>query len=255
MNASYHKNLEKLFPGGRGLFLAYDQGFEHGPTDFSGENADPEFIMRIAAYGHFNGVMVHHGVAEKYYEQYEHQVPLILKMNGKTALHNEEPLSKAVTSVEEAVRLKASAVGYTVYVGSEHESEMLAELGQIIEQAHGHGLPVFGWMYPRGKAITDPHDPDTIAYAARVGLEVGVDVVKIYYPHDPTHLAEAVKVAGKTKVVVAGGAKQDPTKLADEVKGMLKAGAAGLAVGRNVWQAEQPNEVAKKLREVIDGQN
>lgn len=252
MSAAVSAQLAKLFPAGRGLFLAYDQGLEHGPSDFHGENADPEYILKIAANDHYDGVILHKGVAEKYYGPFRKRVPLLLKLNGKTSLHNDEPLSLAVASVEEAVELGAVAVGYTVYVGSEHEPQMLAEFGKIVHDAHGAGLPVFGWMYPRGKEIADPHDPDTIEYAARVGLEVGADVVKIYYPHDPAHVAAAVAVAGRAKVVIAGGAKEGTADFLKQAGQIIAAGAAGLAVGRNIWQSGDPDGLSLQLRNVVN---
>ncbi len=239
--------LDQLFPGGTGFFLAYDQGFEHGPKDFHGDNADPDYILQIAANGHYQGVVLHHGTADKYYPPYQSKVPLLLKLNGKTSLHNDEPLSLAVASVADAVELGAAAVGYTVYVGSEHEPQMLAEFGRIIHDAHAAGLPVFGWMYPRGAAVANPTDPETIAYAARVGLEVGADVVKTYYPGSPEKLAEVVTLAGRTKVVIAGGTRQDPAAFLEQAKLILDAGAAGVAVGRNVWQSDDPDAVSRQL--------
>jgi fructose-bisphosphate aldolase, class I len=245
------KRLAKLFPDGKGLFLAYDQGLEHGPTDFSGENADPAYILKLAGTGHFDGFICHRGIAEQY--AVDRKVPLILKLNGKTSLTEGEPVSKAVTTVEDAVKLGADAVGYTVYVGSAHEAEMLTEFGKILDEAHAAGLPVFGWMYPRGGKVKDPKDPDTIAYAARVGLELGADAVKIYYPGSPEKLAEIVKLAGKSKVVVAGGLRTDPDSFSKQVQQIMAAGAAGVAVGRNVWQADDPEAIAAKIRQEVHG--
>lgn len=253
MEKTLEQRLSRFFPDGKGLFLAYDQGFEHGPTDFSGENADPEFILKLATSGHFDGFMCHQGIAEKYYQPYREKIPLILKLNGKTSLAREEPLSLAVATVDEALKLGASAVGYTVYVGSSHEPQMLSEFGRIVEEAHGQQLPVFGWMYPRGEDVPNPKDPQTIQYAARVGLEVGADVVKIYYPGSTDNLRDLVRLVGKVKVVVAGGLKTDPKEFLAHAGEILAAGAAGLAVGRNVWQADDPRQVARDLRKEIHG--
>lgn len=244
------ERLEKLFPGGRGLFLAYDQGFEHGPEDFSGENADPAYILKLAGSGAFNGFICHRGIAEEYAA--DRTVPLILKLNGKTSLPEGDPISKAVSTVADAVKLGADGVGYTVYVGSQHESEMLTEFGKILDEAHAAGLPVFGWMYPRGASVPDSHDPKAIAYAARVGLEMGADVLKLYYPGDEAQVTELVKLAGRSKVVIAGGTKADPAEFALQIKSVLAAGAAGMAVGRNVWQAADPEAVARELRAAVE---
>jgi class I fructose-bisphosphate aldolase len=245
------ENLAEFFPDGKGLFLAYDQGFEHGPSDFSGENADPAFILKIAASGNYDAFICHKGIAEKYYQEYRDKVPLILKLNGKTSLHSDDPVSMAVASVEEAIELGATAVGYTVYVGSQHEAEMLTQFGELVHQAHEAALPVFAWMYPRGKEVPDPHDPGVIAYATRVGLEMGADVVKTYYPGSSDQLKKVVKVAGKVKVVIAGGSRQQEQSYLDEVRSILGAGAAGIAVGRNVWQADDPIKVSEDIRSVF----
>jgi class I fructose-bisphosphate aldolase len=249
-NPEVAQRLEKLFPAGRGLFLAYDQGFEHGPTDFSGENADPAYILKLANSGCFNGFICHRGIAEEYAA--ERTAPLILKLNGKTSLPEGDPVSKAVATVADALELGAEAVGYTVYVGSQHESEMLTEFGQILDEAHAAGLPVFAWMYPRGESVKDPHDPEAIAYAARVGLEMGADVLKLYYPGDEQHVEQLVKLAGRSKVVIAGGTKESPAEFAIQIKSVLAAGAAGLAVGRNVWQADDPEAVARELKAAVE---
>ena len=253
MSQAVQVALAKLFPDGRGVFLAYDQGLEHGPKDFHGENADPGFILKTAEAGPFDGVVFHRGVAEQYYVGSDCPVPLILKLNGKSSLHNEEPRSLAIASIEDAVEFGASAVGYTIYVGSEHEAEMLQEFGRLAHQAHQAGLPVFAWMYPRGKSVTNPTDPDTIAYAARIGLEVGADVVKTYYPGSAEQVAELAALDGKTKVVIAGGVKSDPEIFLKQAQQIVDAGAAGLAVGRNVWQADDPADLATKLCGVIHG--
>jgi class I fructose-bisphosphate aldolase len=245
--------LAQLFPDGKAMFLAYDQGLEHGPSDFHGENEDPAFILKLANEGQFDGVIFHRGIAEQYYADSGSQVPLILKLNGKTALHDDEPNSTAIASIDDAIDLGASAVGYTVYVGSGHEAEMLSEFGRLAHQAHDAGLPIFGWMYPRGAGVANPHDPETIAYAARTGLEIGADVVKIFYPGSADKVSEIVALDGKTKVVIAGGVRAEADEFISQVGEIVAAGAAGVAVGRNVWQADEPLAVATRLREAIHG--
>lgn len=238
----------KIMKNGKALFLAYDQGLEHGPTDFNDRNVDPNYIMDLAEKGKFSGIIFQKGVAEKYYRG---KVPLILKLNGKTNLVKGEPLSSQVCSVKEAIKLGAKAVGYTIYVGSAHEQKMLKEFGKIEEEAHGQGLPLIAWMYPRGKAIKDELSREVLAYAARVGLELGADIVKMKYNGNPEDLKWVVKSAGKTKVVIAGGTKKDEKEMIKETYEIMKAGACGLAIGRNVWQSKKPLELAKILKKII----
>ena len=143
-------NISKLLYKNKALFLAYDQGLEHGPTDFNAHNVDPEFIMHLAFEGRFSAVACGPGIAEKYYEGMYRDVPLIVKLNGKTRLAKIDPISRQFCSVERAIKLGASAVGYTVYDGSPNEPAMFQEFGKVVEQAHNYGLPVVVWMYPRG---------------------------------------------------------------------------------------------------------
>ena len=234
------------------MLLAYDQGMEHGPTDFNDENVDPEYICKIAREAKvFTGIVFGAGVAEKYYTP--DLPPLVLKLNGKTGFHKgEEPVSLQLTSVDRAIELGAAAVGYTVYVGSEHEEEMMKELSQIAGEAHAKNLPVVAWMYPRGKHVEGKEtDRDTVAYAARLALELGADVAKLPYTGDAESFGWVVKSAGKTKVVAQGGTKIEEIKLIEEIKEIMSAGAAGMAIGRNIWQSSDPIELSKKLAEVI----
>lgn len=249
-----NNNIDKITKNGRALFLAYDHGMEHGPVEFDDETIDPARIMEIADSGYFTGVILQKGIAEKYYDKSKNKVPLIVKLNGKTNLLNDvvEPYSAQLCSVDEALILGASAVGYTVYVGSEFQEQMIAEFAKIEEECQQKGLPLIGWMYPRGKAVAGKeHSKEILAYAARVGLEVGAEMVKLPYSGDPESFKWIVEAAGKTKVVVMGGQKMEETEFFKYVDDVMSTGAVGLAVGRNVWQAEKPLEISRKLAEKI----
>lgn len=248
-------NLKNLTTKGRALFLAYDHGLEHGPDEleeFTGNAVDPAFVLQIAAKGGYNGVILQKGLAEKYFDQKKHpSLPLILKLNGKTELSGGDPLSGQICSVKEAKSLKARAVGYTLYPGSKHESIMFAEFGKIVEQAHEVGLPAIAWVYPRGEKIKNETSPETIEYAARVGLELGADIVKVKYSGSQSSFAKVVKAAGKTKVMMAGGVKTSEKDFLKAVADVMKAGALGVVVGRNVWQSSKPLLVTEKLKKII----
>jgi class I fructose-bisphosphate aldolase len=243
--------LGKITTGEKAIYLAYDHGMEHGPVDLTGKSVDPNYILGLAVKGGYNAIVLQKGIAEKYYPSYRDKIPLIVKLNGRTRLVGGEPISRQVCSVEEAVKLGAVAVGYTVYVGSEHESEMLKEIGRIEEEADKKGLAVIGWMYPRGKTIKDDDSPEVTAYAARLGLELGLDMVKIKYCGSKECFARAVEAAGKTKVVLSGGPKVSDEEFLEIIKNIMAAGAIGAAVGRNVWQRENALEYTKKLKEII----
>ena len=242
--------MNAFLKNGKGIILAYDQGLEHGPSkDFNERNVDPAHIVEMASKGGFTGLVLQKGTAEKYYDG---KVPLILKLNGKTSLPQGEPLARSICSVKQAIELGAKGVGYTIYLGSSHENIMLQEFGEIQEQAHALGVPTIAWVYPRGAAIKEDTSKEIVAYAARAGLEVGADAVKIKYTGDSETFSWAVKAAGKAKVFMSGGPKapSDEDFLA-QVRGVMEAGATGLAVGRNVWQHEDPMKMAAALKEII----
>jgi class I fructose-bisphosphate aldolase len=235
---------------GKSMLLAYDQGLEHGPsTDFNDKNIDPSFVMELAVNGGFNGIIFQKGVAERYYDG---RVPLIVKVNGKSALVKGDPISRQVCSVEYAVSLGAKGIGYTIYLGSEHEAEMFAEFGRVQEQAHERGLPAIAWVYPRGAAVVNDTSKEVVSYAARAALELGADAAKIKYTGDPDSFSWAVKAGAGMKVFMSGGPKA-PTDEAflRQVQGAMDAGGTGLAVGRNAWQNADPLRMAESLRKVI----
>jgi class I fructose-bisphosphate aldolase len=248
-------NISKLLRNGKALILAYDQGMEHGPTDFNARNVDPEFFLNLALEGKYSAIALLPGVAEKYYQGAYREVPLILKLNAKTSLAKINPVSRQICSVERAVKLGASAVGYTIYDGSPNEPEMLQEFGKIVEQAHDYGLPVVAWMYPRGPEIKEL-DNNVLAYSARIGLELGADIIKMKFNGDVENLKWIVRCAGRTKVVISGGERTDPLTFLNEAGKVMGAGCLGMAVGRNIWQADKPYSVTKALQAVVyDGKS
>lgn len=280
MNAKLEELKKKIMPNGRAMILAYDQGFEHGPRDFldNPESRKLEYILEIATRGRFTGLVLHAGLAGKFQEEIRDSgVPLILKLNGKSELFTEDdPYSPQLYSVKEAISLGATAVGYTVYTGSKYEDQMNREFATIVAEAHDQGVPVIGWMYPRGSALFDrksssktlkmaieeqeklklaiDETPSIVAYGARIGLELGADIVKVKYTGSRESFRWVVESAAPTKVVLSGG---PPTKTDAEflgrVRDVLSAGGAGVAVGRNVWQRKDPFSFSNKLYEVIFG--
>lgn len=246
-------SLDKITTKGKSLFLAYDQGMEHGPTgDFNDKNIDPRYIIKIAQEGKFNAIIFQKGIAEKYNDEIKKSgVPLILKLNGKTNLYKGEPVSAQLATVTEAVSLGAVAVGYTIYIGSEYESEMLEQFETIERDAHAQGIPVIAWIYPRGRSVDVKKGGELLAYACRVGLELGADIVKVHWGGNPEDLKWAVKSAGKTKVVIAGGVKKEEKTLLEEIKTAMKCGVSGIAIGRNMWQSEKPAALTKKIKGII----
>lgn len=243
-------NIHKILKKDKSLLLAYDQGLEHGPRDLNEKTVDPRYIFDIALEGLYEGIITQNGVAEKYYAKYFRDIPLIVKLNGKTAMTNIAPISKQLCSVERAIKLGAVAVGYTIYTGSPNEPEIFTEFSKVVETAHDYGMPVIAWMYPRGQGI-DGKSTDVLAYSARVGLELGADMLKIKYNDNPEGFKWVIKCAGAARVMVAGGDKVDEQRFLQKSEEIMKTGVTGMAVGRNVWQHQYPLAVTKALRMII----
>lgn len=247
-------HLGKIVRNGKVLMLAMDQGMEHGPTDFNAKNINPEYVCDIACRGGFTGFAIQKGIARLYRENYSGKVPLVLKLNGRTNIvPKDECYSPPVASVKEAVDLGADAVGYTLYVGSPMEAQMFREFGAIEKEAHDYGLACVVWSYPRGQHVKDEKSGEMVAYAARVALELGADVVKINYPGSVDAMKWVVASAGRTKVISAGGSKQPDAEFLAKVKSIMSGGGAGLAVGRNVWQNENPMKITGEIKKIIFG--
>src|SRR5256885_4471995 len=170
------------------MLLPIDQGIEHGPRDFFANPAskDPEYQFHLAAEAGYSAIACQIGLATKYYPDYAGQVPLLLKLNAKTDVpSSDNALSTTNASVEDAVRLGADAVGYTLYVGSPRQDVDLHQLKGVREECDRYGMPLVIWAYPRGAAIDKKGGHVSfyaIDYAARLAMEMGADVVKLNLP-------------------------------------------------------------------------
>ncbi len=268
--ARLHRLLYGHGPGGGTLLiLPIDQGLEHGPVDFfaNPDSLDPRYQYELARDGRFSAIALHIGLAEKYFHEYAGEVPLILKLNGKTSIPPDGQAFSALTgSVEDAVRLGADAVGYTVYVGSPAQDRDFRQLLDVRQEADRFGLPLIVWAYPRGDFVAKKGGRESlyaVDYAARVALELGADIVKVNYPvasekdaespapYNTLHLdpeaafRKVVTSAGRAFVLVSGGEKVSDAELLGKVRASMDAGATGIIFGRNMWQ--RPREEALRL--------
>ncbi|MFD8496062.1 class I fructose-bisphosphate aldolase [Amycolatopsis sp. NPDC059657] len=274
--ARLHRILhEHGLRNGTAFFLPYDQGLEHGPRDFFANplSSDPRYIVKLAVEGGFNGIVLQVGLAEKFYWDYAGEIPLVLKLNGKTDIPSDErALSPLHATVEDAVRLGADAVGYTLYVGTPAQERDFEQYQQVRADAHRLGMPLVVWAYPRGSAIEGKGGKDSfyaVDYAARTAAELGADVVKVNFPHpekrtgvQPDYEAEftsqqaidaVVRSANRTLLLVSGGTKAGDEAMLDKARESMEAGATGLIFGRNVWQREHDESLrfVASLREIL----
>lgn len=271
----HHVLYEHGLKNGTALFLPYDQGFEHGPRDFFANplSADPYYIIKLAIEGGFNAIAIQIGLAEKFYWDYAGEVPLILKLNGKTDFPpDNDALSPVQASVEDAVRLGASAVGYTLYVGSPAQERDFAQLRVIRADAERLGMPLIVWSYPRGEAVNAKGGSTSfyaVDYAARVASELGADMVKVNFPHPelvngvkPPYespfttqdaISAVVRSANRSMVLISGGEKAGEDVMFQRAREARAAGATGFIFGRNVWQRNHDDSLrfVAQLREIL----
>lgn len=274
------KRLLYTYGPGNGtlMLLPIDQGIEHGPRDFFANPAskDPDYIFRLAVEAGYSALACQIGLATRYYPDYAGDLPLILKINGRSEIPpNDRALSTLTGTVEDAVRLGADAVGYTLYAGSPRQDDDILQLNGVRAECERYGMPLVIWAYPRGAPIDAKGGVYTlyaIDYAARLAMEFGADVVKLNMPKiDPAKdaltpppyneldatpeeaIARVVESAGRCLVVLSGGSKIDDDTLLDHVRLVMGAGGSGVIFGRNVWQREYGAalEIVSQIKETL----
>jgi fructose-bisphosphate aldolase/6-deoxy-5-ketofructose 1-phosphate synthase len=263
MRGKYLNNyLAATRESGRLMLFAGDQKVEHLNDDFYGEGisldaGDPEHLFKIASQGRIGVFAAQLGLIACYGMDYP-EVRYLVKLNSKTDLvktAQQDPLSQQWLDVEQVVvfqknsSLNIVGVGYTIYLGSEYEATMLQQAAQMVYTAHQHGLITVLWIYPRGKAIKDERDPHLIAGATGVAVCLGTDFVKVNYPQkeglaSKEIFKEAIRAAGRTKVVCAGGSSVDVKTFLQTLHDQINvSGAAGNATGRNIHQKPLPEAI------------
>lgn len=274
-----HRMLYEHGPGnGTLLILPIDQGIEHGPVDFFPNPAseDPLYQYRLALEGGYSAIALHIGLAQKYSRKYAGKVPLLLKINGKSTIPSDDnAFSPLTATVEDAVRLGADAVGYTLYVGSPAQDRDIKQLNDVRYDCEKYGMPLVVWAYPRGSAIEGKGGKNSlyaVDYAARLACEFGADIVKINVPKiDETKMdklpkpyntlklpyedaiAKVVYAAGRTMVLFSGGSKESDSDLLKKAKAAIDNGATGLIFGRNLWQREYTDalKITGELKKIL----
>lgn len=241
---------------GRLMLFAGDQKVEHLNEDFYGEgisseNNNPEHMFAIASKANIGVFATQLGNISRYGMDYP-RIPYLVKLNSKSNLvktSQMDPNSKAWLGIADVLEFKRTSdlnitgIGYTLYLGSEYESEMLEEAAKLIYAAQYNGLLTVLWIYPRGKAVTDEKSLATIAGAAGVAACLGSDFVKVNPPQKTANqtsaelLKIAVQAAGRTKLVCAGGASKDPKVFLQNLYDQIHiGGVSGNATGRNIHQ-------------------
>jgi class I fructose-bisphosphate aldolase len=279
-NLARMMNHGALSGTGKFVILPVDQGFEHGPARSFAPNPagyDPDYHHQLAIDSGCNAYAAPLGALEASADKFAGQIPLILKLNNSDTLAKmEQPISAVTGSVEDAVRLGCSAIGYTIYPGSGARNEMYEELRELILEAKSVGLPTIVWAYPRGSGLSKEGELaiDVIAYSAHLSCQLGAHVVKVKPPKDFVEQPEAKKVFekygiptktmaervkhvvqsafnGKRIVIFSGGETKSTDELLEDVRGIAAGGGFGSIMGRNAFQRPRA-EALKLLADVMD---
>ena len=271
----------KLGGTGKLVILPVDQGFEHGPARSFAKNSpayDPHYHFKLAIDAGLSAFAAPLGMLEAGADTFAGQIPLIMKVNSSNSLSNEKiaPSQALTGSVSEAIRLGCSAVGFTIYPGSEMALDMISDIQEIAVEAKDAGLAVVVWSYPRGGSISKEGETaiDIVSYAAHMAALVGAHIIKVKPPTSYIEQDEAKKVFlsenipisslnerikhivqscfnGKRLLVFSGGTSKDKESLLGEVKELYLGGASGSIIGRNCFQRPYSEAVAL-LNQIID---
>lgn len=270
---------------GKMIILPVDQGFEHGPARSFAVNSagyDPHYHYQLAIDAGLSAYAAPLGMLEAGAGTFAGQIPTILKMNSSNSLYAGNAPDQAVTaSVKDALRLGCSAIGFTIYPGSDQCFAQMEEIRALAEEAKAHGLAVVIWSYPRGSAISKEGETalDICAYAAHMAALLGAHIIKVKLPTDHVEQTEAKKVydayianrsalsdrvkhvvdacfSGRRIVVFSGGASKDAESVYDEARAIRDGGGNGSIIGRNTFQRPRDEALAMlgKLVAIYKGQ-
>lgn len=271
----------KLGGTGKMIILPVDQGFEHGPARSFAPNPaayDPHYHYQLAIDAGLNAYAAPLGMLEAGADTFAGQIPTILKANSANSLiPSEAAKDQAITaSVDDALRIGASAIGFTIYPGSSQGLEMFEEISAMREEAAAKGIATVIWSYPRGEALDSNGETaiDIAAYAAQIAALLGAHIIKIKLSTDHLSLPAAKKVyedekidiatqaarvkhcmdasfAGRRIVVFSGGSKKGADSVYDDARAIRDGGGNGSIIGRNTFQRSREDALAM-LAKLVD---
>ena len=235
------------------LIVPMDHGMSVGPIP--GIINMKDAIQKVAE-GGANAIVEHKGLVEEGHRGGGKDIGLIIHLSASTNLSIYPHAKTLVCSIEEAIKLGADAVSIHVNLGNGQEKEMLKDFGKISYEARTWGMPLLAMIYPRGEKIEDEYDVKVVKHAARVGSEMGADIVKVSYTGSPDSFHEVVQGCS-IPVVIAGGEKMESDReILEMVKGAIDAGGSGVSIGRNVFQHKDPVKMVKAISSIVnDGKN
>ena len=232
----------------RTVIIPMDHGVTVGPIEGL---ADMRTTVSNVVAGGANAILMHKGIVQAGHRGTGRDVGLIIHLSGGTSISPDPNAKQLVCTVEEAIKLGADAVSIHINLGAETDGEMLGQLGYVSELCLEWQMPLVAMMYTRGAKIKDEYDVENVKLAARVGAELGADIVKVVYTGSPESFAEVVQ-GSTVPVVIAGGPKMgSDEEIFKMVKGALAAGATGISIGRNAFQHKNPTRMVQALSKMV----
>lgn len=242
--------MERIFNRntGKTIIIPMDHGVGAGPI--KGIIDLPTTVNKVAE-GGANAVLGHMGLPRYGHRGYGRDIGLIIHLSASTSLGPDPNHKVLVTTVEEAIKIGADAVSVHINVGADDEAQMLKDLGYVAKVCDEWGIPLIAMMYPRGPKVTSEHDVKFVKHAARIGAELGADIVKTNYTGSIESFREVVEGC-PVPVVIAGGPQMDTeTQLLQMIYDSLQAGGSGVAIGRNVFQSEDPVKLVSNISKIV----
>ncbi len=231
------------------VIVPMDHGVSMGPIKGLIDIRDT--INKVAE-GGANAILGHVGFPLHGHRGYGKDIGLILHLSGSTSLGPNPNNKVPINTVEHALKLGADAVSIHVNIGADNEEEQLQNLGRVSRDCREWGMPLLGMMYARGAKVKSEHDVDVIKLAARVGAELGVDIIKTNYTGDIDSFREVIKGALGVPVVIAGGPKMSTDRdIIQMAHDAIQAGASGTSIGRNVFQHNNPTKIIMAIVAVV----
>lgn len=245
MNSGKRKRLHRIMPDGKTVIVPMDHGVTNGPIKGL---VNMQTIVNKLLEGGADAMIIHKGIANAVDTG---KAGLIVHLSGSNQFSPDPNRKVRVCSVEEALRIGADAVSVHINVGSNNESEMLQKLGAVADECDEYGIPLLAMMYPRGAKISSEHDPEAVSLAARLGAELGADIIKTNYTGD-IETFRKVTAGCPVPVIIAGGpkAKTDADVLR-MVCDAMAAGGVGVSIGRNVFQNDDPAAMTRALSAIV----
>jgi len=245
MTTGKRTRLERIGTGGRFLVVPMDHGITLGAVKGL---KDIESTVDAVTRGGADSVLTQKGVADRV-QPNTNGKGYIVHLNGSTSIGPDENDKRPTGTVEEAVRVGADAVSFHINVASEYEREQIESLADVTREADRLGMPVLAMTYVRGHDV-HPDDPEAVGHAVRLGEELGADVVKTTYTGDADSFEHVVE-STSLPVVIAGGSRGTDRETVEMVRGAMDAGAAGVSMGRSIFQHDSPEAITRAVASVI----